>query len=84
MTSDLERELVLEQNDRLRERFRTSNPGVFQKLRRCCICLQSSCSDQSACRETFAVWAERKWNKAVDDQLDVGRKALDFSAGVAT
>ena len=69
MTSDLEREVVLAQNDALRERFRWGVPDTFQKLRRCCICLQASCADQAACRAEFATWAERKWNDAVDKQL---------------
>lgn len=66
MTSDEEREAVLWQNDLLRERY----PGLFQKLRRCCICLQSSCSDLSACRAAFAEWTERKWDRAVEAELD--------------
>lgn len=69
-TNDVERAVVLEQNDQLRERFRVSSPETFQKLRRCCICLLNTCKDMSACREEFAVWAEQKWNRAVDIELD--------------
>ncbi len=70
MTSDVEREAVLWQNDLLREHYRTQHPGLFQKLRRCCVCLQSSCADQSACRTAFAEWTERKWDRAVETELD--------------
>jgi len=75
VTSDLEREWVLEQNDELRRRFRVSQPEVFQKLRRCCICLQSSCLQQALCRAEFAEWAQKKWDSAVVKQLDL-RKAV--------
>jgi hypothetical protein len=70
VTSDLEREVVLAQNDALRERFRTSRPEVFQKLRRCCICLRSSCGNPEPCRAEFAEWTQKKWDAAVERQLD--------------
>ena len=69
MTSDLERDVVLEQNDRLREQFKNTSPDLFQKLRRCCICLLGSCEDQAACRTEFAAWAEGQWDDAVDEAL---------------
>ena len=86
MTSDEEREVVLQQNDALRERFINRSDyrvrqgplrqDIFQRLRRCCICLQASCVDQSACRAEFAEWTERKWNNAVDERLNEQGKQL--------
>ena len=80
VTSDEERDAVLWQNEMLRERYKDS----FQRLRRCCICLQGECADRGVCRAEFAAWTERKWNQAVDAQLGTKRKGIDFSAGVAT
>lgn len=72
MTSDLEREVVLKQNEWLREHYntRTEHAGLFQKLRRCCVCLQASCADQAACRAEFAEWTQKRWDAAVEKQLD--------------
>jgi hypothetical protein len=70
VTSDVERAAVLWQNEMLREHYRTANPGLFQKLRRCCICLQSSCSDQSACRAEFETWTQKRWDRSVEAELD--------------
>jgi len=75
MTSDIERNVVLEQNDALRERFKHSKPELFQRLRRCCICLLASCEDQAACRAEFARWAENQWDDAVDEALS--RRTID-------
>jgi hypothetical protein len=72
VTSDLERKAVLEQNEWLRERYntRTEHAELFQKLRRCCICLQASCADQVACRAEFEEWTKKRWDAAVDERLD--------------
>jgi hypothetical protein len=68
-TTDEERHVILQQNDALRRRGDGKNGRLFQRLRRCCICLQNSCADQAACRAEFTEWAERKWDAAVDKHL---------------
>lgn len=64
-TSDEERDLVLRQNEMLRGAEQGAKGPHFQRLRRCCICLMSSCADLSACRSEFARWAEKKWDTAI-------------------
>jgi hypothetical protein len=82
-TTDEEREVILAQNDQLRNRFRISRPETFQRLRRCCICLQASCADQGACRAEFAAWATAKWDTAVREEcLARGESPMD-EAGIA-
>jgi hypothetical protein len=75
-TTTEERDIVLHQNEELRRRFRISRPDMYQRLRRCCICLQPSCADLSECREEFARWAEHKWDAAVEVQLRADRVEL--------
>lgn len=71
MTSDVEREVVLKQNEWLREHYntRTEHAGLFQKLRRCCICLKSSCGNPGPCRAEFEEWTKKRWDAAVDEEL---------------
>lgn len=76
-TTDEERDIVLRQNEAL--------PSArFQRLRRCCICLQASCADQAACRAEFAQWAERKWDTAVRAECAARGKSLDEAGVVFT
>ena len=70
MTSDEERCLVLQLNEWLRERCSLLKPELFQKLRRCCICLGSQCADLGACRAEFARWGEKHWDRAVEKELE--------------
>ncbi len=71
MTSDVEREAVLWQNEMLRERYYSSKyPGLFQKLRRCCICLGNFCIEQALCRAEFEEWTQQRWDRAVEAELD--------------
>jgi hypothetical protein len=64
VTSQIEREAVLRQNELLRQHY-SHVPGLFQKLRRCCICLQNSCVDLSACSSEFETWTKANWEHEV-------------------
>ena len=74
MTDD-ERRVVLEMNDWLRNKLAWNSP-LYQKLRRCCACMQSACADRSACRAEFSAWAERKWDTAVAEECAARGKEM--------
>lgn len=62
MTTDEERDWVLRQNAMLP----TYPPGLYQRLRRCCICLLPKCAEQAACRATFEEWSRAKWARELE------------------
>jgi len=69
VTSTQERLTILEQNELAKKR------GSFQKLRRCCICVLSSCVDKSACGAEFDRWTKQQWDAEVEVQrVEVARR----------
>lgn len=75
VTSDLEREAVLRQNELLRDpRFK----DCFQALRRCCVCLRGSCEDKASCSAEFEAWTKSKW------AAELGKEHVRRHPGVGT
>jgi hypothetical protein len=93
-TTDEEREIVLRQNDALREQLINRSdyrvpqgpfrPDTYRRLRRCALCLQGSCADQAACRAEFATWTERIWDAAVRAECAARGKEMDEASIVFT
>ncbi len=58
-TTDDERDWVLRQNAML-------PPALYQRLRRCVVCLEPQCADSAACRTDFDAWTRAKWAKELE------------------
>lgn len=70
VTSDIEREAILLQNELLREpRF----AAVRARLRRCCVCARRRCKDRQACRDELELWTRARW----DDSLPFNGNPLN-------
>jgi hypothetical protein len=61
ITTDEEREPILSQNNWLFQTY----PHLFQRLRRCAICLANECAEPYACQREFQDWQDRERQKAV-------------------